>query len=292
MKNSSLALILLGATAFAGVGVPITKDIADVIPPIFILFIRFSMAFLLLFLFKAKHIVKNFKREHIVPILIVGGFCSGGYILYNLAVVYTTATNAAFFYSVSVLMIPFIAKWVNGTAYNRGLLIGIGITVVGMVGLIFNTGEFAFNAGDLLGLSCAVVFSFHVVFTGRYMDRLDAWVLADLQFAVVSVITLIAALLFEDVPNVMRFGAGQWLPLFYLAFFGTVVIYVAQNFAQMKLSESIIGIIYALLPLFGAISSWVILGETLTPIGMGGCVLMVIGAMVASKLNDHGEADI
>lgn len=291
MSNRSLAFIMLVVTAFAGAGVPITKDIVGAVPPIFILFLRFTMASIILFIYKGKHIVKSIKKEDIKPILIVGTFCAGGYILYNLSVAFTTATNAAFFYSVSVLMIPFIAKLVNGTPYNKGLLIGIGITVIGMVGLIFNTGEFSFNLGDLLGLSCAVLFSFHVVFTGRYMDKTDPWVLANLQFVVVSVIVLIVALMFEDIPSIISFGTKEWIPLLYLAFFGTVVIYVAQNFAQTKLTESIIGIIYALIPLFGAISSWIILGETLSVVGGMGAGLMVIGAMVASKLNAHGSKE-
>ncbi|MEG1584434.1 MAG: DMT family transporter [Anaerovorax sp.] len=289
MSNKKLTIILLISTIFAGAGVPITKDLADAVPPIFILAVRFLMAFIMLFALKWKYIVKHFKRADIKPIFIVACFCTGGYIFYNLAVVYTTATNAAFFYSMSVLIIPFVAKRVNGTPYNKGLLIGIAITVIGMVGLIFNTGEISINLGDLLGLACAVVFAFHVVYTGKYVDQVDPIVLADVQFVFVGTMSLAISLIFEE-GSLANFAQGSGaVSIFYLAFFGTVVIYVSQNTAQTKVTESMIGIIFALIPLYGALSSWVILGETLSFIGKVGCVLMVLGVLVANKLNSCDE---
>jgi drug/metabolite transporter (DMT)-like permease len=44
-------------------------------------------------------------------------------------------------------------------------------------------------------------------------------------------------------------------------------------------------VLYALLPLFAAVFSWMILSETLSPIGIVGGVMMVAGVALAAVYN-------
>jgi len=76
-----------------------------------------------------------------------------------------------------------------------------------------------------------------------------------------------------------------WLEITALLFAGiliTAALYYVQTRAQQKLSENTIGVLYALLPLFAAVFSWIMLGETLSVIGMVGGAMMVTGVILAA----------
>lgn len=284
MKNK-LGFLLLFLIMLCGINTPLTKSIMDVVPPIFNVGLRFLIAFTVMFLLRPKKILHEASRHDLVRIFVISIFMVAGYILWNVSLLFTTATNATFFACTSVLFIPFLAKIINKAAFHPRVFVGIAITIAGMYFLVSNGAGFSVNPGDFLALAASVMFALQVIYTAKYVDRIDSFLIAAYQFLYVGVIALGISFLFAEEVQWSSFG---WLEVTALLFAGiliTAALYYVQTRAQLKLSENTIGVLYALLPLFAAIFSWMILGETLSPIGIAGGGMMVVGVALAAVYN-------
>ncbi len=284
MKNK-LAFLLLFLIMLCGINTPLTKSIMDVVPPIFNVGMRFLIAFVVMFALQPKKILKDPSRTDLLSILTISVFMVLGYIFWNVSMLFTTATNATFFACTSVLFIPFLAKAINKNAFSRKVLVGIIITVIGMFFLVSNGSKFEVNPGDLLALAASVMFALQVIYTGKYVERIDPFLIASYQFLFVGVLALFTSFFVQEEIMWSSFG---WIEVSALLFAGTLItaaLYYVQTRAQKKLNENTIGVLYALLPLFAAVFSWMILGETLSPIGIAGGAMMVIGVAMAAVYN-------
>jgi len=281
MKNK-LGYLLLFLIMLCGINTPLTKSIMDVVPPVFNVGVRFLIAFAVMFALRPKKILFEVGRKDLLRIFVISLFMVSGYILWNVSMLFTTATNATFFACTSVLFIPFLAKAINKTAYSHRVLVGIVITVVGMFLLISNGMGFSANPGDVLALAASVMFALQVIYTGKYVEKIDSFLIAAYQFLFVGVIALGISFVFREEVHWTSFGLLEISALLFAGILITAALYYVQTRAQLKLSENTIGVLYALLPLFAAVFSWIILGETLSPIGIVGGGMMVVGVALAA----------
>lgn len=284
MKNK-LALLFLFLIMLCGINTPLTKSIMEVVPPIFNVGVRFLIAFVAMFALRPKKILKDPTRSELLSIFIISIFMLLGYIFWNVSMLFTTATNATFFACTSVLFIPFLAKAINKTRYSHKVLAGIIITVIGMFFLLSNGAGFSLNPGDLLALAASLMFALQVIYTGKYVERIDPFLIAAYQFLFVGGIALGLSFLVREEIGWSSFGGLEIGALLFAGILITAGLYYVQTLAQQKLSENTVGVLYALLPLFAAVFSWMILGETLSPIGMAGGTMMVVGVALAAVYN-------
>jgi len=278
------ALLLLSA-ALTGVSGTVMKFGYSDVPPLIFLIYRFFFAFLFLFLIFRKEVLKNIRKSDLLPIGIISFFMAFGFIFFTIGLKYTTATNATFFYSLTVLMIPFLASLINGSKFNRKIFIGILIAVVGMYLLIMNGGTFQINIGDLLSLISALIFAFQVVFTGKFVSKINPMALSVVQMLMVMFITFIVSLLMGEDLSQTTYPPKIWLIFIFTGIAGTGVFTLVQTVAQVHIRESTVGMVYAFIPMFTAFSAWFILGETLSVTGLIGCGLITFGIILAGRLN-------
>lgn len=194
MKERKLALLLCFFVFLGGVTSTLSKAAMEVIPPFSYLAIRYSFAALILICVRSKHLRKAFHKTDCKVILQVGFFFTIGFIFYNLAVAYTTVTNACFYYSISVLILPFLARIFNGTKFNSKIFVGIFITMVGMYFMMKTEEGLTLNTGDIFALCSAFFFALHVVFMSKYVLESDPVVITEGQFLLLSFISAIIAL--------------------------------------------------------------------------------------------------
>lgn len=277
-----LGFLLLFLIMLCGINTPLTKSIMDVVPPIFNVGVRFLIAFVVMFLLRPKKILKDPTRLELLNILTISIFMVLGYIFWNVSLLFTTATNATFFACTSVLFIPFLAKAINKTKYSYKVLVGIIITVVGMLLLVSNGAGFSMNPGDLLALSASVMFALQVIYTGKYVERIDPFLIAAYQFLFVGIMAMAASFAVQEKVGWASFDGLEIGALLFAGILITAGLYYVQTIAQQKLSESTVGVLYALLPLFAAVFSWMILGETLSALGIAGGAMMVVGVALAA----------
>lgn len=284
-SSTKFTLLLLLSAALVGLSGTVMKFGYSEVTPLIFLIYRFFFAFLFLLLFLGSKILKSIKRSDLLPIAIISIFMAFGFIFFTIGLKYTTATNATFFYSLTVLMIPFLARLVNGSNYNKKIFIGISIAVVGMYLLIMNGGAFHLNIGDMLSLISALIFAFQVVFTGRFVSRINPMALSLVQLLMVVGIILIVAIISGENLSPASFPPMIWLIFIFTGIAGTAIFTLVQTMAQVYVRESTVGIVYAFIPMFTAFSAWFILGETLSFTGLIGCALITLGVILAGRLN-------
>ncbi len=206
--------------------------------------------------------------------------------LQQIGIVYTTAGKAGFITGLYVVLVPLTGLlWGQKAGWQRW--VGVGLALTGLYFLSV-TESFTVSRGDLLVLLSAFFWTAHVQLVGRFSPKADAIQLACVQFAVCSVLSLIAGLISEPVkPNMILDAA---VPILYGGLCSVGIAYTLQVVAQKKANPTHAAIILSLEGVFAVLGGLLILGELLPPRGILGCVLMLTG-MISSQIATRRRPD-
>ncbi len=214
--------------------------------------------------------------------LILGGLSMGlaltlGINLQQVGLLFTSVTNSGFITGLYVIVVPLLGLAI-GHKTGLGTWLGAFLAVAGMA--LLSIGEdFTVASCDWIQLAGAFVWGVHVLLVSFFVSRHDAIRLAFLQFATCAVVSLLLALIFEDINPASIWLAGP--ALIYGGLFAVAVGYTLQVVAQKHAIASHAAIILSLEAVFAAIAGALFLEESLTLRGYMGCVLMFIGMLAA-----------
>ncbi len=281
MKRSLRAdLSLLLVTVFWGAGFPATKIALQTMTPFYNIGIRFIIASsLLAALFYKK--LRNLDRNLAKSAFILSSLLFATYAFQTVGIQYTTASKSAFFSGLAVLIVPFFSIFYLKTNLELKTIIGILMATSGLFLMSYTGGSFDFNIGDFLTILCSVCYAWQLLLTGSYVQKHDATLLAIVQLFFVSVLGTMFAVFFEPFPkdiSLLSFGA-----MLFSAVLCTAFAFWVQTTAQKFTPASHIALIFTMEPVFGAITSFLILKEKLGAMGIIGGTLIVT-AMLMSEL--------
>ena len=225
--------------------------------------------------------------ENILPrpglkLIVFGGFSAGfmlfmGISLQQVGLVYTTAGKAGFITSLYVVIVPILALfWKQST--NPGTWLGAVLATMGLY-LLGVTGRFTVEFGDLLEFFCAFFWAAQVLIIGWLSPKIQSVKLAFTQFVVCAVLSLIAAVIFEDI-SWDALVQASWAIL-YSGILSSGVAFTFQVMAQRHTHPAHASIIMSLEAVFAAIGGWLLLNEILSMRGLMGCVLMLCGMLLS-----------
>ncbi len=197
--------------------------------------------------------------------------------LQQVGIVYTTAGKAGFITGLYVVIVPILGLiWKQRP--GKGVWIGSVLAVAGLY-LLTITHSLRIELGDFLVLLCAVAFALHVLAIGWMVTRVDCIKLAAAQFFVTSILSLITALLFEEIALT---GIIQGIvPIAYGGIMSAGVAYTLQIVAQQQAPPAHAAIILSLESVFAVLAGWVILNEIMGIKEIMGCLLMFAGMLSA-----------
>jgi drug/metabolite transporter (DMT)-like permease len=275
-RTKAEALLVLVTFIWGSTFVVVKEALNDASPLIFIA-IRFSIAGILLFVVLRGGPIN---RRAVLPGIVLGLFLFGGYIGQTTGLGYTTPSKAAFITGFSVILVPLImlARGARMHAANlAGALLGLG----GIYFLVLPSGIAAVNRGDLLVLFGSMSFAVHIVLVGAYTQKFSFRHLVPLQILTVGALATLAMPLDHSLHL-------HWSPGLLLAFLITVLLatcfaFSVQNWAQQYTPPAHTALIFALEPVFAALTSRILTGERLSGKVLLGCGLILSG-MVVSEL--------
>jgi len=213
----------------------------------------------------------------------LGGGLLAGLVLFcgasfqQVALVYTTAGNAGFITGLYVVLVPIIGIAL-GHRTHAGTWLGAALAAVGLY-LLSVVEPFTISPGDLLVLIGAFFWAAHVHIIGWLSPRQDPLKIAFLQFAACAVLSLVTSTAIEH-NTVGRYWSAT-IPILYGGVMSVGVAYTLQVVAQKKAKPAHAAIILSLEAVFAAIGGWLVLGETLTPRAITGCILMLCGMLIS-----------
>jgi drug/metabolite transporter (DMT)-like permease len=263
--------LLLVAIMWGG-GFIAVKGALDNVTPFYMMAMRFSISviiMLLVFRKKVKLITKKeLKWGTLVGLLLFLGFAAQ-----TIGMQYTTAGKNAFLTGTNVVIVPFLYWAISKKRPDKYSLISAFLCFVG-IGMLTLDGGIRLGLGDSLTLLCAVFFAAHIVSVGFFTEKVDAISLVIIQLGAAAVFSIIAALIYEPVPQSL--GSDTIFAIGYLAIFSTMIAFIIQNVAQKYTTSTHAAIILCLESVFGSILSVIVLNEIFTSKMVLGCLTIFI----------------
>lgn len=269
-------LMLIVITIFWGASYILTKIGLEALQPFNLTALRFAIAFITAAaVFKSNILRSDLRTIRYALILAIILFCV--FISMTFGLKFTSASNAGFLISLSVVFIPILSFVFLKQQIEKKAIVGVCFAVVGVALLTLNA-RISVNNGDALCILCALLFAIHVVLTGVFTRKVDSIALGVLQLGFVGVFSIVFSALTEKLrlPNT----ALSWFAVLALSIFCTAAGYIVQATAQRYTSATHTGIILSLEPVFSAIFAYVFLGEVLSLRGYLGAVILLFGVLI------------
>ncbi len=283
MKSNKASIIagfgLLLAAFIWGVAFVVVKTALDVIPPMYMLAFRFTIAAISLLIVFHKRI-KKISGDLIINGMILGILLFMGYMLQTIGCKYTTAGKNAFLTTIYVVLVPFlnwlIFKWKpNPYCIAAAFLALLGIALLSL------DGSLRMNIGDILSILCGFAYAMHMVYIDKFTKIQDPILLTLLQVVFVGLISWAAALLFEGSFPMGVLQADSIGSMLYLGLLSTMVCFLLQNVGQKYTQASTAALLLSMESVFGALSGVILLGERMNIKMIAGCIFIFIAVIMA-----------
>ena len=268
-----MGLILL-TTLMMGLAFPVGKMGFAYAPPFFLMGIRFVLAGVSLAL-----IVSRKPRSHPVggkqwlQAAVVGLFQSAGVMgcaYYSMN--WITSGESSIITCTNPLLVIILGTLLTGAVYRKRQWLGV---VVGFIGVVFTFGlHMGIQTGTFISFGGAVCFASATLLVKRWGSAFDMTVLAAYQMIAGGVVLLLLSAISEN-PHFI-FSVTSVLILLWLVIMCSIVqfsiwFYLLRNGDPAKTSAFLF-----LVPLFGVLSSWLLLGEKIEwYVGVGGAFICV-----------------
>ncbi len=268
-----IALLLVSAlwgTTF----VLVKSGLTDASPLLFVglRFLVATIAALLLFPRKA------FSRGAWIRGIPLGLALTAAYATQTIGLSTTTPARSAFITSLNVAIVPLWAALLLRHRPKPIALVGLAVTLAGLALLTSPEGG-SWNPGDLWTVACALLFALHVVLLSRWGASWSAPALLVAQLAVT------AGIAFALVP--LEHARLTPTPQLAIAVAATAILATVgttwlQLRYQPRADATETALLYATEPMFAALFSWMVLGETMSGAALAGSALIVAGAILAT----------
>ena len=274
------ALMLLGASFFWGTTFVAQMSGMDGLGPFSYAAARYFLGFLSLLavlIWTRKTRARERRAEKLSRGFLIGLAC--GIFLFaassmqQISMLYTTAGKAAFITCLYIMFVPLAASFL-GRKILRENWIGAALAIIGLYFLALNE-EFSVNRGDVILFFSAFVWAAHILLVDRFAAKVDILELSTAQIFMTMVLSFAAMLIFEA-PTLSAI-TGAIIPIAYGGIMSSGVAFTLQIYGQKYAEPSAAAILMSFESIFGAVSSWLILGEEMSGREIFGCALMIAG---------------
>ncbi|MCI8422315.1 MAG: DMT family transporter [Lawsonibacter sp.] len=269
-----IAAIIWGSSFF------IMKNALDVVPPFYLLAIRFTAGAVLLGLACGWR-WKRFTPDYLWRGAIIGGFLIAAYSIQTFGLSLTTPSKNAFLTAVYCVIVPFLTWAVVQKKPDRYNIAAALLCITG-VGLVSLNEELTINAGDLLTLVCAIFYASHIVAVEKVSPGKDITLLTVFQFAFAALYAWPCGMLTEVFPAQAFSTPEVVLSLVYLCVGPTTVALLFQNVGQIWSDPASASVILSLESMFGVLFSVLFYGDPVTGRLLAGFALIFL-AVVCSE---------
>ncbi|NEW07192.1 DMT family transporter [Paenibacillus sp. SYP-B3998] len=270
-KFKYISLILM-TTFLMGIAFPVGKLGMSYAPPFFLMGIRFVLAGGLLAIIVARrprpHGVKQWLQAAVIGLFQSAGVMGCAY--YSMR--WITSGESSIITCTNPLLVIVLGTLLTGASYRGRQWLGVG---VGFVGVLFTFGlHMSIEPGTFISFAGALCFASATLLIKRWGPAFDMTVLAAYQM-IAGGIGLFLLSSFTEHPYFIFSGTSVIIVL-WLAVMGSIVqfsvwFYLLRNGDPARTSAFLF-----LVPLFGVISSWLLLGEKVQwEVGVGGAFICV-----------------
>ena len=220
-------------------------------------------------------------------------FLAGGILfiataLQQVGIFYTKIANAGFLTSLYIVFTPFLL-WI-GFREKPHRLDAIAVIMAGIGSFLLSTaGNFVIQKGDVLEALGSVFWALHFVVLGKFAAKFESISFASGHFFICGFLNLLIGLVVENIhmlTPVPLLGA-----ILYRAILSVGLGYTLQVWGQKHTPPTDAAFILGLEAVFAVAAGWVALGQTLLPIQIMGC-LIILSAVILSQTKGWGKIEL
>lgn len=249
--------------------------------------VRFFMAAVILSLwliiFERKQL-KQCNKKLIFAGVFIGFWLFIGYATQTLGLLYTTSSKAGFITGLSVVLVPIFSLFLLKQKPSKNAILGIIIATIGLY-LLTMTDSVSLTIGDGLVFICAIGFALQIIFTGKYSQSFPSLLLTIIQIATVSILSLFGSFFFEDWQQAVKpsilFDQNVLIALIITSVFATALAFLTQTSVQKFTTPTRVALIFAMEPVFAAITGFIWAGDRLATSAVAGCLFIFAGMIFA-----------
>ncbi|MCM3571586.1 MULTISPECIES: DMT family transporter [Mesobacillus] len=299
MKASTFAdLSLLFVALIWGATFVLVQNAISFLEPQSFNAVRFTLAAIMLglwLMFFEKDQLKKLDRKLILSGIMLGFWLFIGYAFQTLGLLYTSSSKAGFITGLSVVLVPLLMLGILKQRPSLNSIAGVSAATAGLY-LLTMSDVSSLNIGDGFVLICAAGFALHIVFTGKFSSSYPTLLLTMVQIATVGALSAISAVLFEDWKRAFNpeviFSANVLIALLVTSILATALAFFIQTNFQKHTTATRVALIFAMEPVFAAVTAYFWADERLTYIALAGCVLIFAGMVFAELPSGKFESFI
>jgi len=282
-KTKGLILLLIASIVWGSTFVPQKVAMQDWSPLQFTS-LRFLIGGIILFFFVNFFSEKiEFLKEFLIFSLISGSVLALAALTQQIGIVTTTATNAGFYTSLYVLIVPiigiFISKSIHWSIWPSIMVCFIGSILLSSSG--DNISLTNISNGDLWIIFSAIFWAIHLHVVSYSVSKFPIFKFSIIQFIICGSLLFIYGSIFES-KSFLDFTDISSSGLFYLFYcsLGSVCIgFTLQMFGQRLVEATPAALIMSTEAIFAAFFGWIILSEILNFNGLIGASLIFFGVI-------------
>jgi drug/metabolite transporter (DMT)-like permease len=278
-----------------GLAWPVGRLLARGLPPVSIAVLRYAIVVPVLFgILRIKKQPFRFERKWIVNLVIMGLFSTTLYQVFFLyGVRYAAASDDSLVIGIGPVLIAIMASFVlnERLTKTKGLGFISGLAGIGVISLLSpNTNVLNRPLGISLVFGGAIAYASYTVILRRFVAgiRSDS---ASPPFSSLAILTWISLFgwmflipfSLVEAPWTYGWGPLSWLGILYLALLSTVVGYFFYVEGVSKIGAGRAAIFGNLVPVFGVITSVLLLGENLSPWHGVSFLLILTGVVLVNR---------
>ena len=284
-------MLVLATLFWAGNFIVGKAAFVEDIPPMSLVFFRWSLVWLILLPFTYKEIIKlkevilkNLPLLFFLALTSVGLFNSFTY----LALVHTQVINASLFNTAIPAMIILLCFIFKIEKTNRFQIMGLILSVLGILSIItkldFNILlSLNFNKGDIIMIGGVITWGLYSSFLKKKKFTLPLLTLVHI-LCTFGLLFILPQFLFEiSQGKIIKFDINLSYILIYLALFPSIGSYYCWAGAVSIIGANRAGIFLSLIPLFSTILAMFFFNENFYFFHFIGSVLIVLGLILSNK---------
>lgn len=280
---AAIITILIWGTTFIS-----TKILLNDFKPLEILFFRFVIGFAALMLIYPKRFrVNNIRREFAFGAAGLCGICLY-YLLENIALTYTFASNVGVIISVAPFFTAILAHiFVKGEGKIKpSFIVGFIAAMIGICLIGFNGKKLEVKpVGDMLALAAALVWSCYSLLTKKISSYGYNTIQVTRRIFMYGIIFMLPLLFIFDFE--LKFGrfinTVYFINLLFLGLGASALCFVTWNYAVKILGAVKTSVYIYIVPVITIVTSVIVLNEKMTAMAVIGTALTLIGLFISES---------
>lgn len=216
------------------------------------------------------------------------------YIFNNLAIYFTTTSEAAIIMNSDPLIIAVFAYFFLGEKWSLTKSIGLTLGFIGVILVVFHNLDIptALASQSLLGnifaFGSSIAWAIYTAMIKKKVKQYGTLVITTISSIFGAIFLFIFAVIFEDVPSATSFSLPLWLIIFYLGVVVSGGAFLLWNYALSYLDASKVGMYWFLVPVIAVVMGIFLFKEVITLLMIIGTILIFIGIYFTEKKTAEG----